>query len=330
MAKEEAEIAILQDYLPQPLTEDELRALVDEGVAATGAIQCPRPRQGHGLALPADPRPRRRQGRSPGSSPRPSPAPTSPVTTRSTEPSQPGRQRPTTMLSTSAEPASTQFTRRDAGRLVAASAALALAMSRHPRARLPARRRSSSRSAKPAPANVVAPRTVEYTSDVLTRAGARSRAGRRRPAVRLHVAARRGRRRAAGPRARAQGRADRRRVRRRRQRRGPRRRSSRTCCRAGWAATIARRCWPSTRRAGRRSAPRRRGCSTRSSERSSATASSALTRDGVENRFAGELTEPRPRSARRSSAPLVVPNSSFSERSHRVRRGAAPRRPSRT
>ncbi len=35
--KEEAEIAILQDYLPQPLTEDELRALVDEGVGATGA-----------------------------------------------------------------------------------------------------------------------------------------------------------------------------------------------------------------------------------------------------------------------------------------------------
>ena len=35
--KEEAEIAILQDYLPQPLTEDELRTLVDEGVAATSA-----------------------------------------------------------------------------------------------------------------------------------------------------------------------------------------------------------------------------------------------------------------------------------------------------
>jgi uncharacterized protein len=35
--KEEAEIAILQDYLPQPLTEDELRTLVDEGVVATGA-----------------------------------------------------------------------------------------------------------------------------------------------------------------------------------------------------------------------------------------------------------------------------------------------------
>jgi uncharacterized protein len=37
VAKEEAEIAILHDYLPQPLTEDELRTLVDEGVAATGA-----------------------------------------------------------------------------------------------------------------------------------------------------------------------------------------------------------------------------------------------------------------------------------------------------
>ena len=37
VAKEEAEIAILQDYLPHPLTEDELRTLVDEGVTVTGA-----------------------------------------------------------------------------------------------------------------------------------------------------------------------------------------------------------------------------------------------------------------------------------------------------
>ncbi len=37
-AKEEAEIAILAEYLPQPLTEAELRALVDQGVAATGAV----------------------------------------------------------------------------------------------------------------------------------------------------------------------------------------------------------------------------------------------------------------------------------------------------
>ena len=36
-AKEEAEIAILAEFLPQPLTEDELKTLVDEGIAATGA-----------------------------------------------------------------------------------------------------------------------------------------------------------------------------------------------------------------------------------------------------------------------------------------------------
>lgn len=35
--KEAAEIAILAEYLPQALTEDEIRALIDEGVAATGA-----------------------------------------------------------------------------------------------------------------------------------------------------------------------------------------------------------------------------------------------------------------------------------------------------
>jgi uncharacterized protein YqeY len=35
--KEAAEIAILAEYLPQALTEDEIRALIDEGVTATGA-----------------------------------------------------------------------------------------------------------------------------------------------------------------------------------------------------------------------------------------------------------------------------------------------------
>jgi uncharacterized protein len=35
--KEEAEIAILSEFLPQPLTEDEIQALVDEAIAATGA-----------------------------------------------------------------------------------------------------------------------------------------------------------------------------------------------------------------------------------------------------------------------------------------------------
>jgi uncharacterized protein YqeY len=36
-AKEEAEIAILSEYLPQQLADDEIAALVDEAVAATGA-----------------------------------------------------------------------------------------------------------------------------------------------------------------------------------------------------------------------------------------------------------------------------------------------------
>jgi len=36
-AKEEAEIAILVEFLPRQLTDDELRALVDETIAETGA-----------------------------------------------------------------------------------------------------------------------------------------------------------------------------------------------------------------------------------------------------------------------------------------------------
>jgi uncharacterized protein len=35
--KEEAEVGILRDYLPQALSEDEIKALIDEGFAATGA-----------------------------------------------------------------------------------------------------------------------------------------------------------------------------------------------------------------------------------------------------------------------------------------------------
>ena len=35
--KEEAEIAIISEYLPQALTEDEIRSLVREGIQATGA-----------------------------------------------------------------------------------------------------------------------------------------------------------------------------------------------------------------------------------------------------------------------------------------------------
>lgn len=36
-AKEQAELEVIQRYLPQPLTEDEIRALVDEAIAQTGA-----------------------------------------------------------------------------------------------------------------------------------------------------------------------------------------------------------------------------------------------------------------------------------------------------
>jgi uncharacterized protein YqeY len=36
-AKEEAEIAILSEFLPQPLSEADIQALVAEGIAATGA-----------------------------------------------------------------------------------------------------------------------------------------------------------------------------------------------------------------------------------------------------------------------------------------------------
>jgi uncharacterized protein len=36
-AKEEAEIAILREYLPQPLSAAEVEVLVSEGIAATGA-----------------------------------------------------------------------------------------------------------------------------------------------------------------------------------------------------------------------------------------------------------------------------------------------------
>ena len=72
------------------------------------------------------------------------------------------------MLSTSAEPASTQFTRRDAGRLVAASAAARARDVGDPRARRPARRRSSSRWPSRPPPTSWRRAPIEYISDVLT------------------------------------------------------------------------------------------------------------------------------------------------------------------
>src|SRR4051812_36136190 len=71
------------------------------------------------------------------------------------------------MLSANVEPAGTRFTRRDAGRLIALSALLALAMSVVLGLDvLPAQ--DQLELGRPAPTNVVAPATREYTSDVLT------------------------------------------------------------------------------------------------------------------------------------------------------------------
>ena len=71
------------------------------------------------------------------------------------------------MLAASAEP-TTQFTRRDAGRLIAASAVLVAGDVGHPGLDfLPAQPRLEA--GKPAPELVQAPRTDEYTSDVLTK-----------------------------------------------------------------------------------------------------------------------------------------------------------------
>jgi uncharacterized protein YqeY len=35
--KEEAEVAILREFLPQPLSDDEIATLIDEAIAETGA-----------------------------------------------------------------------------------------------------------------------------------------------------------------------------------------------------------------------------------------------------------------------------------------------------
>jgi uncharacterized protein YqeY len=37
VAKETAEIGVLTEYLPEPLTDDQVAALIDDGIAATGA-----------------------------------------------------------------------------------------------------------------------------------------------------------------------------------------------------------------------------------------------------------------------------------------------------
>ena len=62
-AKEEAELAILAEFMPEPLSEEELERIVDDAIAETGATST---RHGscHGGRDAADRRPRGRVGRS--------------------------------------------------------------------------------------------------------------------------------------------------------------------------------------------------------------------------------------------------------------------------
>ena len=217
------------------------------------------------------------------------------------------------MLSTSAEPASSQFTRRDAGRLrrrLAPSLALAMSVILGLDI-LPAQQQLEVGKPRPGQRRRAAHRRVHERRPH----GARprgGRAGRRRPAVRLHDRAGRRGRRPAGPRARAQGRADRRRVRRRRERRGPRGAPRRRARRRAGRATTARRCsaldaarWQAVRTEAARVLDTVERSELRDSE-------VALTRDGVENRFAGDLTEAETALGAALIRPLVVANSSFS------------------
>jgi uncharacterized protein YqeY len=89
-AKEEAEIAILSEYLPEQLDEAAIQTLVGEAIAATGAASARDLGKVMGWLSP------KTRGRADGkrvwsSSVRRSPGPTSPVTTRParTEPAEP-------------------------------------------------------------------------------------------------------------------------------------------------------------------------------------------------------------------------------------------------
>ncbi len=61
--KEQAEIDILSGYLPAPLSEAEIAGLIERGHRRHRRNVRPGPRQGHGLAVAADPWARRRKGR---------------------------------------------------------------------------------------------------------------------------------------------------------------------------------------------------------------------------------------------------------------------------
>ena len=178
--KEEAEIAIIAEYLPQALTEDEIRALVGEAIAATGAASARDMGKVMGWLSPAHPRPGRRQARQRARRPG----------ARGGRPRRPRRRprgrlgRPA-MLTQRAAPTA-PFTRRDAGRFLVAAGLLVIVLTGSSRSTsCPAgsacrsarwRRPTSSRRAR-----------SRYQSALATAADAGGGPARDPAAVRLHA-----------------------------------------------------------------------------------------------------------------------------------------------
>ena len=230
------------------------------------------------------------------------------------------------MLAASAEP-TTQFTRRDAGRLFAASAVLVLAMSVILGIDfLPAQ--PLLEAGRPAPELVQAPRTDEYPSDVLTKQqrDAASAAILPRydftsegaaPSPRSSCASSTPRSRPSTPRSRTRSPP-----------RAGRPSSSRSC--PGSAPRSGPPSRASMRSAGTRCGPRRRACSRPSSEPSCATARSPRSATRSRGAMAGDLNADERALAAALIGPLVAPNSSFSAASPTRRRRAPPRTSSRS
>ncbi len=205
------------------------------------------------------------------------------------------------MLAASAEP-TTQFTRRDAGRLIAASVGAHRGDVGDPRASTSCRRSRGSRRASRPRRSSQAPRAAEYTSDVLTKqqrdaasaavepqydftsAGAAAVAAQQLRELDTKVA------------------PDRRGLRRRRHARGPRRDP-----RSRPAGALVRRPHDAPRphrgALDGASATRPRGCSRRSSGPSCATARSRPISESIAGRMAGDLNADE----RALAAALIAP-----------------------